>query len=422
MSRERSGSGTCYTCKEPLVGQKCICRSCLENPIQGLGDLYAKRRELIIKSSELQESLRVLMKGQDIEETQQIELRIWRDKAQKARIARERALAQLQTLSATGQAAESNASFASAKSALASSIDQLILYLETKRRRFLSSERRLLDKLHAYEVEKQKYRRWAVEDIKLVLEGTVKPPDKPRSISSTADLVEQCAANNKLAKYYSEAFGQFVLLLGAVSTVFQLPLQNHFKYQGSRSEIWVPSTFYDCQPSQHKSTPPHVLCLTAASGSSSNTEAHKKAILQAVSFLERSAAVALSARPELAPRFSVVVSPLEWISEVCEAAIRERSPRKGANDHVQQSVEILKEIPVEAAVEEDNEDSEPLHRDHHLNEANNTGVADDGDWELLKAADAEAAIELQIEAESSISSLVSMVNKVKTFAYSYKVR
>lgn len=37
---------------------------------------------------------------------------------------------------------------------------QLILYLETKRRRFLSSERRLLDKLHAYEVEKQKYRRW----------------------------------------------------------------------------------------------------------------------------------------------------------------------------------------------------------------------------------------------------------------------
>lgn len=64
MSRERSGSGTCYTCKEPLVGQKCICRSCLENPIQGLGDLYAKRRELIIKSSELQESLRVLMKGQ----------------------------------------------------------------------------------------------------------------------------------------------------------------------------------------------------------------------------------------------------------------------------------------------------------------------------------------------------------------------
>lgn len=59
---------------------------------------------------------------QEIEETQQIELRIWRDKAQKARIARERA--QLQTLSTTRQATESNAS---AKAVLASSIDQVLL-------------------------------------------------------------------------------------------------------------------------------------------------------------------------------------------------------------------------------------------------------------------------------------------------------
>jgi len=61
-------------------------------------------------------------------------------------------------------------------------------------------------------------------------------------------------------------------------------------------------------------------------------------------------------------------------------------------------------------------------QDHQLLEANNTGIADDGDWELLKAADAEAAIEIEIEAESSLSSFVSMVNKVKTFAYSYKIR
>jgi len=53
---------------------------------------------------------------------QQIELRTWRDKAQKARIARERA--QLQIVSATRQATGSNAS---AKAALASSIDQVIL-------------------------------------------------------------------------------------------------------------------------------------------------------------------------------------------------------------------------------------------------------------------------------------------------------
>jgi len=155
MSRERSCNGTCYTCKEPLLGQKCICKSCLENPIQGLGDLYAKRRGLITRRNELQESLQLLMKAQvgpkfcivlfelswqdlvttgdasfvgintslqEIEETQQIELRIWRDKAQKARIARERA--QLQTLSTTRQATESNAS---AKAVLASSIDQVLL-------------------------------------------------------------------------------------------------------------------------------------------------------------------------------------------------------------------------------------------------------------------------------------------------------
>jgi len=165
-------------------------------------------------------------------------------------------------------------------------------------------------------------------------------------------------------QYYSEAFGQFVLLLSAISTVYQLPLPNHFKYQGGRSEIWLPSTFYDYKSDLHKSTPPHVLCLTAVSGSSSNTEVHKKAILQAVSFLERSAAVALSARPELVPRRSVAISPLEWVSEICEAALREKSPQEGASDHVRQSVVILKETPVEAATVEgeDAGDSEPLHR------------------------------------------------------------
>jgi len=63
-------------------------------------------------------------------------------------------------------------------------------------------------------------------------------------------------------------------------------------------------------------------------------------------------------------------------------------------------------------------------QDYQRIEATNyTGsVAGDEDWELLKAADAEAAIEIEIEAESSISSLISMVNKVKTFAYSYRVR
>ena len=43
-----------------------------------------------------------------------------------------------------------------------------------------------------------------VEDIKMVLEGTVKPTtvqlDAIRNISSSADLIEQCAGDNKLAK------------------------------------------------------------------------------------------------------------------------------------------------------------------------------------------------------------------------------
>jgi len=84
-----------------------------------------------------------------------------------------------------------------------------------------------------------------------------------------------------------------------------------------------------------------------------------------VSFLERSAAVALSTRPQLAPRRSVAVSPLEWVSEVCEAAMREKSPQEGASDHVQQSVVIFKETPLKAEAveeEEDTRDSEFLNR------------------------------------------------------------
>ena len=60
--------------------------------------------------------------------------------------------------------------------------------------------------------------------------------------------------------------------------------------------------------------------------------------MQAVGFLERSAAVALSIRPEVTPRRSVVVTPLEWIADVCEASMREKRPNKEANDHLQQSV------------------------------------------------------------------------------------
>jgi hypothetical protein len=38
------------------------------------------------------------------------------------------------------------------------------------------------------------------------------------------------------------------------------------------------------------------------------------------------------------------------------------------------------------------------------------------------AADAEAAIEIEIESESSITNLISMVNRVKNIAYSYTGR
>lgn len=54
-----------------------------------------------------------------------MELRLWRNKAQKAIIARQKAVAKLQALSTTRQAIENNkASFGVAKTTLASSIDQ----------------------------------------------------------------------------------------------------------------------------------------------------------------------------------------------------------------------------------------------------------------------------------------------------------
>ena len=92
--------------------------------------------------------------------------------------------------------------------------------------------------------------------------------------------------------------------------------------------------------------------------------------------------------------------------------MREKSPQK---DHLQQSVLIVstmkREEEAAAADEEEREDNETV---------NGTMVdidEHDGDWELLKATDAEAVIEIQ--RESSIASLLSIVDKVKTFAYSY---
>jgi hypothetical protein len=169
-------------------------------------------------------------------------------------------------------------------------------------------------------------------------------------------------------QYYSEAYGQFILLLGAVGTIFQLPLRNHWKYRGVRTEIWLPSTFYEYKPEQ-RTTTPHVLSLSVPSGSSSNAiQIHKKENLQAVAFLERSAAVAVSAHPELAPRRSLVAFPLEWIADVCDAAMREKTPQKGASDQLNQSVLIIgrnstpDQDEAVAIAGEDREDSETLTR------------------------------------------------------------
>ena len=63
---------------------------------------------------------------QEIEESQQIELRLWRDKAQKAKIARLKALAKLEAL-ATARPAPDKAKTSSGiqRASLASSIEQV---------------------------------------------------------------------------------------------------------------------------------------------------------------------------------------------------------------------------------------------------------------------------------------------------------
>lgn len=71
---------------------------------------------------------------------------------------------------------------------------------------------------------------------------------------------------------------------------------------------------------------------------------YRKEMAQALEFLERSAAVAVSVDPsQLVPRSSVVGSPLQWIVDVCEAAMREKSSKKGAKTHpsLRQSVLVM---------------------------------------------------------------------------------
>lgn len=54
-------------------------------------------------------------------------------------------------------------------------------------------------------------------------------------------------------------------------------------------------------------------------------EARRKDVLQALAALERSVAVATIPYPAIRPRRSLMASPLEWLADMCSAALQERA-------------------------------------------------------------------------------------------------
>ena len=133
--------------------------------------------------------------------------------------------------------------------------------------------------------------------------------------------MEQCAANTSLSKYYSDAFGLFILLLGVTGASLQLPLRHRWQFGGARTAFWLPEDYWELGNDHQAHS--HVLNFSISSGNS-GFEANRKDILQGLAAFERTVVVATSASPGLRPRRSLMASPLEWLSDLCTAALQER--------------------------------------------------------------------------------------------------
>ena len=110
-----------------------------------------------------------------------------------------------------------------------------------------------------------------------------------------------------------------MLFFSVAGSVLHLPLRHRYQFGGGKTRISLPTEFWEITPSDRNNT--HTLYFSASS--SSGAETHRKSVVQALAALERTVAVATAARPSLRPRRSLVASPVDWIEDLCVAAIHE---------------------------------------------------------------------------------------------------
>lgn len=155
----------------------------------------------------------------------------------------------------------------------------------------------------------------ALAELTLVLENVPKTPSDAPPLSSAAELIDVCTSNSKLLKYYSDSFGYVLLVFGVLSPVLDLPFRYRWRYGGPRSQLWLPTSFWDV--SRTERTDVHALHFPSSSGSDAQRRAEAT---EALAALESAVAVAFAARPSLRPRRSLMACPIEWTQELCQAA------------------------------------------------------------------------------------------------------
>lgn len=248
------------------------------------------------------------------------------------------------------------------------------------------------------------------------------PPPEINAAATGAELVDACAANAKLGKvredrvcyilnviltdpillqYYSDAFGQAVLLFGVIAPRLQLPVSNRWAFGGTKTRLWQPTDFWDVGIGAPMDAP--ALCFPASGIPAYETQ--RQETLTALADFERAVAVALSARPGLRPTRNLFSSPLEWLAELCAAAGQEQSVTGVV------SAGLLQDG---ATVADTDDLASPT-------DLGGPGDQDEEeDWELM-AADIAAGLQ-ENRGGVAMPSLYSMVDRVRSIASGYMGR
>lgn len=121
-------------------------------------------------------------------------------------------------------------------------------------------------------------------------------------------------------QYLSDALGHLNLFLRVVSAIFQLPMAYGTDFRGVHSLVWTPTDHHASE-----TAPPAHACSLRVHTSSGQQDAEraKNDWGAAVHATQRNAAIALCQYPQVCVSDSTLLSPMEWLVEVCCVLLEE---------------------------------------------------------------------------------------------------